>query len=253
MQVWTETKRKEDRRIPSRITPPKDVTAFNSPQFPCTKEQYDSIWWTTTTGQTPAPNWAKLPHSSITLQSAIDIHTATAKLPAHRFRGYDHEIHLPVDDCIYKRDLILTAFEHRSDFFLKIREQFQYPNGDVEVGIVNIGWDRVEKLLSKLEEISEIHLPPAKEVLYTNDGIYISKRMDDMKREINYYVDVTHETIGEQGWTRMVHITMENPPPDSDIIGDIAFPWHFLPKVISTFHKLLDNQHRIHQQQHYRF
>ena len=225
---WLISKRKTNRLPENRLAqeiPIDDLDKYL--QTPIQREPYKTIYWTTTNFFEEAPRWASVPHNAQSITYATEQCPTSMNTGSDRFHSsVDLEI-FPMDDNIYDRNIHFESFRHDKQWFCRIKEETGMPDGTTEISSINISWEKSDQFIDMLEQVLATPLPPAKEMAYVYNGTYVSKYIDDMKRKSFYYLDITQDT-NHKGWLRYAHLTQETPMPNSQIVGEISFPWHKL-------------------------
>ena len=230
---WSVSKRITDREIQNRLTHeiPADELA-KSLSFPCPKEPYQSLFWTSTNQMDRIPTWTKLPHSAHSIALVTDPDPVTPQTDGRRFYTSVDLCIFPMDDSVLYRDITFTSIKKGLNWYLQIKEDLQFPDGSTDDSFIFIDWQNTGKFITRLEAILHTLLPPAKDMTnISENGTYATKAIIDTVSKVSYYIDITHQS-SDKGWLRFVHISQESLRPDLDMYGDVSFPWHLLSDFI---------------------
>ena len=237
---WIISKRKAD-RMPSN-TLANDIPADELTKFlanPSPKEEYKSIYWTTTSLMQTAPRWTTGPHNALTVSQAIEPCPTTKETSPSRFHSSVDLCIFPLDDNMCNRDVHFESFRYDNEWFLRIREEGEQQNDSLDFSSINVSWGKVAQLVEKLEDLMLAPLPPARDMVYTNEGTYTYRMMSDMKRRAFYYMDIIQQSKAK-GWLRMIHITQLTPNPENKVVGEITIPWHKLSFFVQMLNEFKD-------------
>ena len=137
------------------------------------------------------------------------------------------------------RDVHFESFRYDNEWFLRIREEGEQQNENLDFSSINVSWGKVGQLVEKLEDLMLAPLPPARDMVYTNEGTYTYRMMSDMKRRAFYYMDIIQQSKAK-GWLRMIHITQLTPNPENKVVGEITIPWHKLSFFVQMLNEFKD-------------
>lgn len=228
MYPWVVSKRQNDRVLQQRLYGeiPEDELA-RCLHFPCAKEPYSSLFWTTTTLLGKTPTWAGIPHSAHSIALVTDPDPVNPTSASKRFYNSTDLCFFPLDDTIYNRQITFSSSKRGPTWFLQIKEDITFPDGSADDSWIFVEWKKVDKLLEKLEVTMKTPLPPARDAISNSVSTYTSRKFSDSRLSTGYYVDVIQQPV-DKGWLRMVNISQENAFPDLTMTGLVSFPWHLM-------------------------
>ena len=214
--------------------------------LPFVKEPYVSIFWTTTGLLDKIPKWATIPHSARTITQATEPNPINNLKYPNRFYSDKNLCVFPMDDNVFKREMTFESFRHNQQWFLKIKEELEYPDSTIEISSVNLPWKKANMMAHILRQVWDTPLQRAKEMLWVSPGTYTSQSMEGGEHGFSYYVDVLQQPY-KQGWLRMVHISQEQPLSltqednisQTKIEGNISFPWHKMSIFVDKFDEFI--------------
>ena len=244
---FTEIKRNIDRQPQQIIASPVTQEELSgSMVLPFVKEPYVSIFWTTTGLLDKIPKWATIPHSARTITQATEPNPINNLKYPNRFYSDKNLCVFPMDDNVFKREMTFESFRHNQQWFLKIKEELEYPDSTIEISSVNLPWKKANMMAHILRQVWDTPLQRAKEMLWVSPGTYTSQSMEGGEHGFSYYVDVLQQPY-KQGWLRMVHISQEQPLSltqednisQTKIEGNISFPWHKMSIFVDKFDEFI--------------